>query len=180
MLSVNHYVYYSRGHPKLTLEMLFPLENAINYNCLPLRISLSNCLFSGVTDELTRKMKHFSLITSCNYSSCKGTSSYTVFIIVYSYDIIWSYICCLSKHQRCHSISKKKLTLDDSKITSMCPADTVVYCFTQSPSVSWTFNIERSWKWKGREDSLVKHFIKVRFCFTIERIWKQKDCLVQI
>lgn len=45
---------------------VFPLESAINYNCLPLRISLSNCLFSGVTDELTGKMKPFSLITSCN------------------------------------------------------------------------------------------------------------------
>lgn len=126
--------------------MPFPLENAINYNCLPLRISLSNCLFSGVTDELTGKMKHFSLITSCNYSSCKGTSSYILFIIVYSYDIICSYICCLSKRQQCHSISKKKLLPDDSKMTPMCREDiinTVVCCFTQRSSVSWTFNIER-------------------------------------
>lgn len=96
--SVNHCVCYSRSHPKQALGMPFPLENAINYNCLPIRISLSNCLFSGVTDELTGKMKHFSLITSCDYSSCEGTSSYTPFLMVYSYDIICSYICCLSKH----------------------------------------------------------------------------------
>lgn len=97
----------------------FALENATNYNCLPLKISLSNCLFSGVTAELTGKMKHFSLITSCNYSSCKDTSFYTLFIIVYSYDIIYSYICCLSKHQQCHSISIKVLTPTDSQRTSM-------------------------------------------------------------
>lgn len=105
--------------------MLFPLEYAINYNCLPLRISLSNCLFSGVTDELTGKMKHFSLITSFNYSSCKDTSSYTLFKIVYSYDIICSYICCLLKHQQCHSISMKKLTPGNSKRTSVCPENII-------------------------------------------------------
>ena len=65
----------------------FLLENAINYNCLPLRISLSNCLFSGVTDELTGKMKHFGLITSCNYSSCKGTSSYIFYNCLFLYNM---------------------------------------------------------------------------------------------
>lgn len=129
--------------PQQALGMLFPLENAINYNRLPLRISVSNCLSSGVTDELTGKMKHFSLITSCNYSSCKDTSSYTLFIIVYFYDITCSYICCLSKHQQCHSIFfMKKLTPDVSKRTSMCAEDIIntIVC-SASPKALQVFGL---------------------------------------
>lgn len=77
--------------------MFFFLENVINYNCLFLRILFLNCLFFGVIDELIGKMKYFSLIISCNYSSCKGILFYIFFIIVYFYDIICSYICCFLK-----------------------------------------------------------------------------------
>lgn len=49
---------------KQDLGVHSPLRNVINYYCFPQRISLSDHLFSGVTDELTGKMKHFSLITS--------------------------------------------------------------------------------------------------------------------
>lgn len=49
---------------KQDLGVLSPLRNVINYYCSPRRISLSDHLFSSVTDELTGKMKHLSLITS--------------------------------------------------------------------------------------------------------------------
>jgi hypothetical protein len=81
----------------------FLLENAINYYCLPPRVLLPNCLFSSVTDELSEKMKHFSLITNCNYSLWTGTLSQTLSLIVYSYDIIRIHI---SAFQNTNSVTQ--------------------------------------------------------------------------
>lgn len=53
---------------KQALGIHCPLRNVINYYCFTKQISISDHLFSWVTDELTGKMKHLSLITSQNYS----------------------------------------------------------------------------------------------------------------
>lgn len=58
--SINHCVCCSRGHRKRALVMLFSLGKQLITIVCP-KVSLSNCLFSGVIDELTGKMKHSSV-----------------------------------------------------------------------------------------------------------------------